>query len=65
MIQVCADPIAIDHGLAVFQPVKIGPRRAFIAAVGFFGADADSCVFEDADALANGRGSENTGSVDA
>src|SRR5579864_753218 len=53
MIQVGAQTLAVDYGLAVIQPVQIGAGSAVVKAVGFFGGDARSGVLDHAGALAD------------
>ena len=48
MIEVSAQPVAVDDGLAVLQPVEISARHTVVAAIGFFGSNSLAFVFDDA-----------------
>jgi len=57
VVQICAQALAINHRLAVFQPIKIGAGNALVTPVGLLGRNAGAGVLDDTSSLADrGRG---------
>ena len=48
MIEVSAEPMAVDDGLAIVQPIQIRAGYAVVAAIGLFGSNSLAFVFDDA-----------------
>src|SRR5437879_2790475 len=65
MIQVSAQPLAIDDCLPVLQAIEVGTVRAVVEPVGFFGSDAWTGVFDDAGTFANRRGGKHASRMNA
>ena len=55
VIQKCAEAFTVDDGLSVFEAVEVRPGGAVIAAVGLFGSDALTGIFDYAGSFTNRR----------
>jgi hypothetical protein len=55
VIEIGAKAVAIDYGLAVFQPIQVSAGCTVITAVGFFRSDAFTFVLNNARAFADWR----------
>jgi hypothetical protein len=53
VIQIGAESVAVNHGLAVVQSIKISTRDAVVAAVGFFRGDSLAGILDHAGSLTN------------
>jgi len=60
MVQICAETLSIDDGLAIFEAIKVGARRSVVAAVGFLRSNAFAVILDDAGSFA-----DRCGRVDA
>jgi len=54
MIEVSAEPMAVDDGFAVLQPVQVSAGHPVVAAIGFLGADSFAFVLDDASSFTDG-----------
>jgi len=54
MIEVSAEPMAVDDGLAVLQPVQISAGHTVVAAIGLLGADSFAFILDDASSFTDG-----------
>ena len=64
MIQVGAQALAIDDGLAVFQSVEVGARCTVVQTVGLLGSEAGTRIFDDPSTFADGRAGKDSHCMD-
>src|SRR4029077_6533355 len=65
VIEVSAHTFAVNHRLAVFQPIQIGSRSAIVQAIRLFGRHTPASVFHNPASLPNGSGSEDPDGMNA
>ena len=65
MVQVGAKAFAIDDGLAVFQPIKVGAGCTLVQPISLLGREAWTGILDDPFTFANGRGGKDSDCMNA
>src|ERR1700692_2958459 len=53
MVQVCADPLAVNNRLAIFQTIEVGARRVIVEPVSLLGSNTRTAILGEAGAFAD------------